>query len=101
MARSLEGRTLFMSGGSRGIGLAIAVPAARDGANVEDAISHARRPEIVADAAYEILTSDETGNCFVDDEVVPEATDLESYRVDPTAGDVELDSLVYPGPTPR
>ena len=33
-ARSLAGKTLFISGGSRGIGLAIAVRAARDGANV-------------------------------------------------------------------
>jgi citronellol/citronellal dehydrogenase len=31
---SLQGRTMIMSGGSRGIGLAIAVRAARDGANV-------------------------------------------------------------------
>jgi citronellol/citronellal dehydrogenase len=31
---SLKGRTLFITGGSRGIGLAIAVAAARDGANV-------------------------------------------------------------------
>lgn len=30
----LEGKTIFMSGGSRGVGLAIAVRAARDGANV-------------------------------------------------------------------
>jgi citronellol/citronellal dehydrogenase len=34
MAGSLAGRTLFISGGSRGIGLAIALRAARDGANV-------------------------------------------------------------------
>ena len=34
MSRTLEGRTLFISGGSRGIGLAIAQRAARDGANV-------------------------------------------------------------------
>ncbi|THJ67816.1 NAD(P)-dependent oxidoreductase [Arthrobacter echini] len=33
-ARSLAGRTVLMSGGSRGIGLAIALRAARDGANV-------------------------------------------------------------------
>jgi citronellol/citronellal dehydrogenase len=34
MARTLEGKTLFISGGSRGIGLAIALRAARDGVNV-------------------------------------------------------------------
>lgn len=32
--RSLAGRTMLMSGGSRGIGLAIALRAARDGANI-------------------------------------------------------------------
>jgi citronellol/citronellal dehydrogenase len=31
---SLQGKTLFVSGGSRGVGLAIAIRAARDGANV-------------------------------------------------------------------
>ena len=31
---TLEGKTLFISGGSRGIGLAIALRAAREGANV-------------------------------------------------------------------
>jgi citronellol/citronellal dehydrogenase len=34
MSGSLRGRTIVMSGGSRGIGLAIALRAARDGANV-------------------------------------------------------------------
>src|ERR1700742_3545414 len=34
MDKSLAGRTLVISGGSRGIGLAIALRAARDGANV-------------------------------------------------------------------
>jgi citronellol/citronellal dehydrogenase len=34
MSGTLQGRTIVMSGGSRGIGLAIAVRAARDGANV-------------------------------------------------------------------
>ena len=34
MTQSLAGRTILMSGGSRGIGLAIALRAARDGANV-------------------------------------------------------------------
>ena len=31
---TLAGKTLFISGGSRGVGLAIAIRAARDGANV-------------------------------------------------------------------
>ena len=34
MTDSLSGRRIFMSGGSRGIGLAIAVRAAREGARV-------------------------------------------------------------------
>src|SRR4051794_17978220 len=34
VSRTLEGQTLFISGASRGIGLAIAVRAARDGANI-------------------------------------------------------------------
>ncbi|HEY8753277.1 MAG TPA: short chain dehydrogenase, partial [Arthrobacter sp.] len=33
-AGSLRGRTILMSGGSRGIGLAIATRAAQDGANI-------------------------------------------------------------------
>ena len=46
---SLKGKTLFITGASRGIGLAIALRAARDGANVaiaaktDDAASQARR----------------------------------------------------------
>ncbi|MEO7761724.1 MAG: SDR family NAD(P)-dependent oxidoreductase, partial [Casimicrobiaceae bacterium] len=32
--RTLNDKTLFISGGSRGIGLAIAIRAAQDGANV-------------------------------------------------------------------
>ena len=31
---SLEGKTLFITGASRGIGLAIALKAAKDGANI-------------------------------------------------------------------
>ena len=33
-SRTLKGKTRFIAGGSRGIGLAIALRAARDGANV-------------------------------------------------------------------
>jgi citronellol/citronellal dehydrogenase len=32
--RTLAGKTILVSGGSRGIGLAIALPAARDGATI-------------------------------------------------------------------
>ena len=47
-----------------------------------------RRPEIVADAAYEILTRDSrecTGNFFIDDEVLTEAgvDDIGQYAIDP------------------
>jgi citronellol/citronellal dehydrogenase len=55
---SLSGRTIFMSGGSRGIGLAIAVRAARDGARValiaKTAEPHPRLPGTIYSAAEEI-----------------------------------------------
>ncbi|WP_372345725.1 SDR family oxidoreductase [Streptomyces sp. KL116D] len=54
----LAGRTLLMSGGSRGIGLAIALRAARDGANVallaKTDTPHPRLPGTVHTAAAEI-----------------------------------------------
>jgi len=55
---SLAGRTLFISGASRGIGLAIAVRAARDGANValiaKTGEPHPKLPGTVYTAAEEI-----------------------------------------------
>jgi citronellol/citronellal dehydrogenase len=55
---SLEGKTLFITGGSRGIGLAIAVRAARDGANVAIAAKttepHPKLPGTIFTAAKEI-----------------------------------------------
>jgi citronellol/citronellal dehydrogenase len=58
MANSLDGRTIFMSGGSRGIGLAIAARAARDGARVaimaKTAEPHPRLPGTIYTAAEEI-----------------------------------------------
>ena len=54
----LNGRTIFMSGGSRGIGLAIALRAARDGARValmaKTAEPHPKLPGTVFTAAEEI-----------------------------------------------
>jgi citronellol/citronellal dehydrogenase len=62
MSGSLESRTLFISGGSRGIGLAIALRAARDGANValiaKTAEPHPRLEGTVFTAAEQI---EETG----------------------------------------
>lgn len=53
-----------------------------------DTSSHSRKPEIMADAAYSILTRDSkecTGNFFIDDEVLEAdgVTDLEQYSVVP------------------
>jgi citronellol/citronellal dehydrogenase len=56
--RSLHGKTLFITGGSRGIGLAIALRAARDGANVAIAAKttkpNAKLPGTIHTAAAEI-----------------------------------------------
>ncbi len=58
MKRSLADKTLFISGGSRGIGLAIALRAARDGANVviaaKTAEPHPKLPGTIYTAAKEI-----------------------------------------------
>ena len=56
--KNLTGKTLFISGGSRGIGLAIALRAARDGANVVIAAKttepHSKLPGTIHTAAAEI-----------------------------------------------
>src|SRR3972149_3170785 len=55
---SLKGKTLFISGASRGIGLAIALRAARDGANIAVAAKttepHPKLPGTIYTAAAEI-----------------------------------------------
>ena len=55
---SLKGKTLFITGASRGIGLAIALRAARDGANIavaaKTAEPHAKLPGTIYTAAEEI-----------------------------------------------
>jgi citronellol/citronellal dehydrogenase len=56
--RTLEGRTILMSGGSRGIGLAIALRAARDGAQVallaKTAEPHPKLPGTIHSACEDI-----------------------------------------------
>lgn len=58
---SLEGKTLFITGSSRGIGLAIALRAARDGANVailgKTAEAHPKLPGTVFTAAAEVTAA--------------------------------------------
>jgi citronellol/citronellal dehydrogenase len=103
---ALSGRTIVMSGGSRGIGLAIAVAAARHGANAvllaktdkphprlpgtvhtavgPEAVAGARSPQIMADAAMEILARPPatcTGQTLVDVDVLAGAgiRDLSGY----------------------
>ena len=55
---SLKGKTLFVTGASRGIGLAVALRAARDGANVAIAAKtetpHPKLPGTIHTAAAEI-----------------------------------------------
>lgn len=71
---------------------AIATAAVKNLLGGDQMIERSRKPEIMADAAYHILTQDHattTGNFFVDDEVMADAgvTDLTSYAVNPTYAD--------------
>ncbi len=58
MSNSLQGKTIFITGGSRGIGLAIALRAARDGANIaiaaKTATPHPSLPGTIHSAAAQI-----------------------------------------------
>ena len=69
---------------------AIATAAVKNLLGGGQAIKHSRKPEIVADAAYIILTrssTEYTGNFFIDDEILIEngVTDLGKYSVEPNA----------------
>lgn len=75
----------------------IATAAVQNIVGGEQAMASSRKPEIVADAAYEILTrpaGECTGNTFVDDEVLAAAgmTDLSGYRYgDAAEADLQQD----------
>ncbi|WP_199433084.1 SDR family oxidoreductase [Qaidamihabitans albus] len=67
----------------------------------EQLASHSRTPEIMADAAYAILTkpsTEATGRFFIDDEVLAAAgvTDLSGYRIGGREEDLQLDFWVDP-----
>jgi citronellol/citronellal dehydrogenase len=57
-------------------------------------VALARQPEIMADAAYEIITRDIScsGNFFIDEDVLRECgvSDFSRYRVDPAISDDQL-----------
>lgn len=69
---------------------AIATAAVQNLLGGEEAIKCCRKPDIMADAAYEILGRDSsccTGQFFIDDDVLKQAgvADFSAYAVDPTA----------------
>jgi citronellol/citronellal dehydrogenase len=86
---TLAGKTLLISGGSRGIGLAIATRAARDGANVA-LIAKTAEPhrELYADAAYAVIAKPSrecTGNALLCEDVLAAdgVTDFGQYAYHP------------------
>lgn len=74
---------------------AIDTSAVRNLLGGDDMARRSRTPQILADAAYEILTRPSktcTGNFFIDDEVLQEAgvTDFKQYQVNPDLDESEL-----------
>ena len=74
---------------------AIDTSAVRNLLGGDDMARRSRTPEILADAAYEILNRPSktcSGNFFIDDEVLREAgvTDFKQYQVDPDLDESEL-----------
>jgi citronellol/citronellal dehydrogenase len=83
----------------------IATAAIRNLLGGEAATRRARTPAIMADAAYEVLTSDSrtcTGNFFTDEEVMVNAgvTDLSGYRLGDREEDLDLDFFLPDAPLP-
>ena len=91
--QSLRGKTLFVTGASRGIGKAIALRAAQDGANVLVAAKtdqpHPRLPGTIHSAAEEIRAAGGQAlpvRVDVRDETeIRAAVDLAGYMLDPGA----------------
>lgn len=96
---TLAGKTVLISGASRGIGLAIALRAA--------AVAKSRRPEIMSDAAHAILTRDSrtcTGNFFLDEDVLRAegVTDFSGYRfTEGDDADLDWDFFLEEAPLPH
>ncbi len=92
MAAEFKGKVAFNSLWPRTI---IATAAIEFAVGNAEMLRCARKPEIMADAAFEILKRDAkecTGNYFIDDAVLAEAgvTDFAPYRVDPSVDEKSL-----------
>ncbi len=85
MAGEFEGKVGFNALWPR---TAIATAAVGNLLGGESSLRKCRKPQIMADAAYEVLKKGKaaTGNFFIDDEVLKEAgvTDFDQYAVDPS-----------------
>lgn len=88
ISRSLAGRTIFITGASRGIGLAIALKAARDGANIVIAAktveTNPKLPGTIYSAARESeLNSDHLSKEFLH---IATSTFLKKFKVEAAGG---------------
>lgn len=92
--RTLAGRTILMSGGSRGIGLAIAVRAARDGANVamlaKTGEPHPRLPGTVHSACEEVERAGGRALAIVGDIRRPDDIDRAVSETVATFGGIDI-----------
>jgi len=105
---SLKGKTMFISGASRGIGLAIAKRAAQDGANIaliaKTAEPHPKLPGTVYTAAKEL---EEAGDRHADRRDVrdPESVDSAVAKAVEQFGGIDIcvnnASAINLGPSPR
>jgi citronellol/citronellal dehydrogenase len=99
MAEEFKGQIAFNALWPR---TAIATAAIRNVLTGEAGLAHCRKPEIVADAAWQVLTRPKSfsGNFLIDDSFLVEngTTDFDQYRVDP-AQDLMPDFFV-PGDMP-
>ncbi|MGW7525907.1 hypothetical protein [Streptomyces sp. NPDC054783] len=98
---SLAGRTVLMSGGSRGVGLAIALRAARDGANTtliaKTDKPDPRLPGTIHTAAAEIEKAGGTALPIVGDIRIDATTDSRFTSMGMTAIDRFLRPITYQG----